>query len=168
MLVKHGVNIDEAIIDSQNRSLGTTTTRLEMVRDNFDEIDVNESLGFTEDSDPIQDMGIGDPLRHIAIRDSQGRRQIFVLLGLDKENYWMKTYDAGTVGWNFDRSREYASFIHNRKNMIMMVKSVKVYHDSYRKPTEHELELIRKATHNMEDQPYLNNITEKTGIDLRV
>jgi len=62
LLVKNGVDIEEAIKDAKNRDFSTTATRLEMLRDSIDSISVNEK--FTEEGDPIKDMGIGIYAHH--------------------------------------------------------------------------------------------------------
>lgn len=57
ILIKNGTDLDKAIEDAKNRGFGTTATRLVLLKNNLESIDINEK--FSEDSDPIQDMGIG-------------------------------------------------------------------------------------------------------------
>ena len=130
---------------------------------------INEK--FISDSDSVRDMGIGDPLRHIVIRDiySMGIKQIYILLRLRDDGYWAEIYNAGTISQNFNKTKKYATFIHNTKgNNIGIIKSTKSYPESYRKPTEQEISLIKDALKEEVSQKYLDLIEEKTGIDLRV
>lgn len=123
---------------------------------------------FEEESDPIKDMGLSGPLRHLVVRGGRGHRDIYLLLGLTSDGYWMHVFRAGVINWRYGKSEEYASFIFNTKeNNEIMIKSVKEYPESYRKPTDNEINLMKIALKEPINQKYLDIIEEKTGIDLR-